>query len=183
MRLDGQVILDYADAYQRVTSYQDFGFGGRNGSDNDARYISDLLVTKLGTNTSQYDINLPNAPLANDLYWDNTSTGTVGTSNFETGTADGGDLGVNTADPNANLEVDGSGNFQHSMEPEQRVKATVQLAVQRRPVPRCTQRRARLTRNGWVTISRLRTVIPKRLRRSLVLQLRLYPEQNWTQRH
>ena len=111
VRWDGQVILDYADAYGRNTSYQDFGFGGRNGSDNDARYIKDLLVTKLGTNTSQYDINTSNAPLANDLYWDNTSTGSVGTSNYETSTANSGNLGVDTADPNANLEVDGTSDF------------------------------------------------------------------------
>jgi fibronectin-binding autotransporter adhesin len=96
VRWDGAIILDYNDKYTRNTSDQDFGFGSRTGGSDDAHYIKGLLVTKLGTNTSQYDIDTT-SPLAPDLNWSDPAD-----------TAGAGSLGVNTAAPSANLEVDGT---------------------------------------------------------------------------
>ncbi len=101
VRWDGQIVIDYSDTYGRDLSYQDFGFGSRNGSAYNNHYIKGLLVTKLGTNTSQYDINNVAAPLASNMYWDNS---------FNSGDTvmNQGALGVGTADPTATLEVDGT---------------------------------------------------------------------------
>jgi hypothetical protein len=57
VRWDGNVIMQYSDTYGRDTASQNFGFGSRTGGSNNNHYIKGLLVTKLGTNVSQYNID------------------------------------------------------------------------------------------------------------------------------
>ncbi|MGH7234679.1 MAG: beta strand repeat-containing protein, partial [Candidatus Saccharimonadales bacterium] len=96
VRWDGQLILSYTDVYNRdLLDYQDFGFGSRSGGNVDNHYVRGLLVTKLGQNTSLYNVDGA-SPLASDLYWDNGATS----------------LGVDTSTPHYNLEVDGTGAIQ-----------------------------------------------------------------------
>ena len=101
VRWDGNVILNYTDLYTRNLADLNFGFGSRTGGDDDNHYIKGLLVTKLGTNTSQYYVDNVAAPLASGLYWYNA------TSSANTNT-DLGALGIDNADPSATLTVNGT---------------------------------------------------------------------------
>jgi hypothetical protein len=98
VRLDGKVILQYSDIYTRDTSHLNYGFGARTGAQYDNHYIKGLLVTKLGTNASEYNINnitpLTNntSNTSNNMYWSNSA----------------GALGINTYNPAAQLEVNTS---------------------------------------------------------------------------
>jgi hypothetical protein len=73
VRWDGNVILTVADQFGRDVSSLNFGFASRTGGNYNPHYIKGLLVTKLGTNTSQYYIAGASAvsPLASGLYWNN----------------------------------------------------------------------------------------------------------------
>ncbi|MBW4061791.1 hypothetical protein HJC99_04455 [Candidatus Saccharibacteria bacterium] len=95
VRWDGIVILDYSDVYTRDTSNQNFGFGARTGGSNNVHDIKGLLVTKLGTNVSNYGIDSI-SPLAQNLNYNNSTNA----------------LGVNTNAPTSNLEVDGTAAFE-----------------------------------------------------------------------
>ncbi len=98
VRWDGNVIMDYSDVYTRDTSNLNFGFGSRTGGSDNAHYIKGLLVTKLGTNASQYFIDNV-SPLASGLYWKNSSTSA-------------GDLGIGTSSPLTTLDVVGDSTFE-----------------------------------------------------------------------
>ncbi|HEX3082174.1 MAG TPA: hypothetical protein VHQ86_02885, partial [Candidatus Saccharimonadia bacterium] len=104
VRWDGQILIQYTDVYGRNATFQDFGFGSRTGGSNNNHYIKGLLVTKLGTNTSQYGVNDKNAPLASNMYWSNSFNSGLSVMNQ-------GALGVGTAAPTATLEVDGTSQF------------------------------------------------------------------------
>ncbi|MEK7059291.1 MAG: hypothetical protein AAB971_00860, partial [Patescibacteria group bacterium] len=69
VRWDGAVVLTYSDVYTRDFSGTDFGFGARTGGSNNAHYIKGLVVTKLGTNVSEYGIDNVSA-LSGNMYWD-----------------------------------------------------------------------------------------------------------------
>ncbi len=88
VRWDGVPILSYSDIYTRDTSNLNFGFGARTGGSTNNHYIKNLLVTKLGTNVSQYNTANIN-PLASDLYWDNVNKR----------------LGIGTTAPNGQFQV------------------------------------------------------------------------------
>jgi len=57
VRWDGRVILTETDSYGRDTSHLNYGFASRSGGSTNTHYIKGLLVTKLGTNVSEYNIN------------------------------------------------------------------------------------------------------------------------------
>ncbi|HVA96097.1 MAG TPA: hypothetical protein VND99_00415 [Candidatus Acidoferrales bacterium] len=100
VRWDNHVVLTYTDVYTRDTSATNFGFASRTGGRYDNHYIKSLLVTKLGTNTSQYYINQV-SPLASGLYWNNGEDNPSTTTNT-------GALGINVASPTATLESEGT---------------------------------------------------------------------------
>jgi hypothetical protein len=91
VRWDSKVILTYTDVYTRDLSALNFGFGSRTGGSNNNHYIKGLLVTKLGTNASQYNIT-DTSPLASNLTWDNVNE----------------QLGVGSYNPDATLDVHGT---------------------------------------------------------------------------
>jgi len=105
VRWDGNVILTVADQFGRDTASLNFGFASRTGGNYNPHYIKGLLVTKLGTNTSQYYIAGANAvsPLASGLYWSNAAT----SPSTKTGL---GALGVNVTNPSYTLEMNGTMN-------------------------------------------------------------------------
>ncbi|MGH7156851.1 MAG: beta strand repeat-containing protein, partial [Candidatus Saccharimonadales bacterium] len=102
VRWDGRVIMTETDAYGRDLSHLNYGFGSRTGGQNNTHYVKGLLVTKLGTNVSEFNIN-DISPLTNDLqntsdnlYWQNST----------------GYLGINTYTPSASLDVNGTANLE-----------------------------------------------------------------------
>jgi hypothetical protein len=93
IRWDGNVVLTETDVYTRDLSNLDFGFGSRTGGSNNEHYIKGLLVTKLGTDTSRYNIDTI-SPMGGNMYMDNT--------------AGAQKLGIGSAAPDSTLEVDGT---------------------------------------------------------------------------
>ncbi|MEK7594899.1 MAG: hypothetical protein AAB436_04660, partial [Patescibacteria group bacterium] len=96
VRWDGGIVINhYQDtSYTRDFTGTNFGFGARTGGSNNGHWIKGLLVTKLGTNVSEYDTAAV-SPLANDVYYDQTNDR----------------LGVGTPEPTAKLEVTGTVAF------------------------------------------------------------------------
>jgi len=68
MRWDGKVVIDYTDVYGRDLTGLKFGFGSRTGSSVNNHFIKGLVVTKLGTNISEFNIATTTA-IQNSLYW------------------------------------------------------------------------------------------------------------------
>ena len=91
VRWDGVVKIDYTDIYGRDLSNLNFGFGSRTGSLDNNHYIKGLVVTKLGTNMPDYQIN-PVTAIQNNLWWDNQN----------------GFLGIGTSTPGQQLVVGGN---------------------------------------------------------------------------
>ncbi len=104
VRWDGNVVLTATDQFGRDTSKLNFGFASRTGGDDNNHYIKGLLVTKLGTNTSQYYISSNVSPLASGLYWNNASTSASTTTGL-------GKLGINVTSPAYTLEMNGTMNI------------------------------------------------------------------------
>ncbi|HXY17804.1 MAG TPA: hypothetical protein VEH48_00045, partial [Candidatus Nitrosopolaris sp.] len=94
VRWDGNIVLNYTDTFGRTLSNQDFGFGSRTGGNTNIHYIKGLLVTKLGSDPSRYNIDTV-SPLASGLYWNNSNTR----------------LGISTSSPDSTLEVDGTASY------------------------------------------------------------------------
>jgi hypothetical protein len=85
VRFDNEVVLNYSDVYTRDTSALNFGFGARTGGSNNAHYIRNLLVTKLGTNTNNYNINSVSPIAINN----NTSENLLSADSSATSASDG----------------------------------------------------------------------------------------------
>ena len=104
IRWDGRVILTETDVYGRDTSHLNYGFASRSGGSTNTHNIKGLLVTKLGTDVSEYNINdispLTNniSNTANNMYWQNST----------------GDLGIDTYSPSAALDVAGTTDLESS---------------------------------------------------------------------
>jgi hypothetical protein len=91
IKWDGATVLTVSDSYGRDLSNLGFGFGSRTGGSNNNHYIKGLLVTKLGTDTSRYNVATV-SPMGGNMYSDNTN----------------GRLGIGTASPDSTLEVNGT---------------------------------------------------------------------------
>jgi hypothetical protein len=91
VKWDGATVLTVSDSYGRDLSNLGFGFGSRTGGSNNNHYIKGLLVTKLGTDTSRYNVASV-SPMGGNMYMDNTN----------------GRLGIGTATPDSTLEVNGT---------------------------------------------------------------------------
>jgi hypothetical protein len=101
VRWDGNVILTATDSFGRDVSNLNFGFASRTGGQYDNHYIKGLLVTKLGTNTSQYYVSSNVSPLASGLYWNNGGTAPAKTTGL-------GALGIGVTNPQYTLTTNGT---------------------------------------------------------------------------